>query len=270
MDARIEPYRAEDYPAISNLFPADWNFDFREFLSLHHGRTYFLGYSLRYHKQTIGFGNIIVFGSICWIGNIVVSDEYRNKGFGTKITQYLIVQGKSLGAVTFNLVATELGEPIYKKLGFVTEFNYQFFERKSSPSSWKTPQFIRKADHSDLPFICDLDTQLTGVKREEMHRILLPGTHLYCKQNQLKGFYVGSLGDGLIVAKDPVAGTELLQFKFALGDKKVVIPEINNSAMEFILSCGFEKTIQLPRMTMGSKIAWNPESIFSRGTGYCG
>ena len=218
----------------------------------------------------IGFGNVFIFGSICWIGNIVVSDKHRKKGFGTEITEHLMQTGRDLGAVTFNLVATEVGEPIYRKLGFRTECMYEFYKRKGEPPELQVSAKIREANPSDLHEIIDLDLRTTGERREDMISSLLNGSFVIERENELTGYFIRGLGDGLIVGIDPEAGIELLIKKIVSSDRQVVIPESNHRAKKFLSDLGFEKKTELPRMTIGEKCSWKPVCIFSRGTGYCG
>ena len=271
MNPVLIPYQPEHFSAIDGYFPPEWNFDFREFLLQHIHRDYFRGFSLLDGSEPIGFGNLMVFGTVCWIGNIVVTEKHRKKGLGTKITKYLMQTGKDLRAVTFNLVATEMGEPIYSKLGFKTECLYQFYKPKEKSPELKTSRTIRKANLSDLSEIIELDYRITNEHREEMMHVFRDSIHVIQEShNQLFGYYIEGLGDGFIAAEDPEAGIELLKMKILSSDRQVVIPGSNDFAKDFLLDCGLNKTMELPRMTLGEKCNWKPDCIYSRGTGYCG
>lgn len=221
-------------------------------------------------EKPIGFGNIMVFGPVCWIGNIVVSGNHRKKGYGTNITRYLIQQGETLGARTFNLVATELGESIYRKLGFNTEFMYEFFRLSDKLPRMEISPMIRDAYLSDLSEIIDLDNRNTGESRGEIIERFMDNIHVMVIRNRMSGYLIGDLGDGLIVAENPESGIELLKLKIKSNNSQVVVPEMNKRARSFLLGNGFVKTMELPRMTSGDKQDWKPGCIYSRGTGYCG
>lgn len=271
MNPVLTPYKPGHFPSINDYFPLDWNFDFREFLIQHLNRDYFRGFSLLLGSDPIGFGNLMVFGTVCWIGNIVVSEKHRKKGFGTKITEFLVQEGRKLGATTLNLVATELGQPIYEKLGFRTECMYKFFKRKSELPELEITGQIRKAHQSDFPGIFELDHHTTGENRDAMINFFRESTCVMKEADgKLQGYYIEELGDGFIAAEDPEAGIELLKKKVVSSDRQIVLPGSNDFAKDFLLDCGFKKTMELPRMTLGKKSNWKPECIFSRGTGYCG
>lgn len=50
--------------------------------------------------------------------NVFTYPEYRRKGIATKVISLLLEEGKKTGISSFDLFATELGKPLYKKLGF--------------------------------------------------------------------------------------------------------------------------------------------------------
>ena len=89
MPVEIKQYEKENAVIISKLFPKDWNFDFKKFISLHIDQKYFKGFILSNNNEPIGFGNLLIFEEIGWIGNIVVKKAYRGKGLGTYVNNYL-------------------------------------------------------------------------------------------------------------------------------------------------------------------------------------
>jgi hypothetical protein len=78
------------------------------------------------------------------------------------------------------------------------------------------------------------------------------------------------LGQGPILAQNDRAGLALLGFKARQGRQEIVIPEANRTAVEFLRERGFHEARRLPRMALGGDTSWQPDKIFSRGTGYCG
>jgi len=146
----IKQYEKENAIIISKLFPKDWNFDFEKFISLHIDQEYFKGFTLSANNEPIGFGNLLIFGEVGWIGNIVVKKESRGKGLGTSITNHLIETGKEAGVRTFILIATELGESLYKNIGFRTELNYEFYKRSESFEKFEISRSIRVALKTDF------------------------------------------------------------------------------------------------------------------------
>lgn len=67
------------------------------------------------------------------IDNVVIAEEFRGKGVGTKLLAELIVQGKAEGIDAFTLEVRVSNAPaihVYEKLGFVSEgIRPRFYER---------------------------------------------------------------------------------------------------------------------------------------------
>ncbi len=59
-----------------------------------------------------------------WISHVIVSENFRNRGIGTKLTRTVSRNLAKRGCVTQSLIATEEGERIYHKLGFRQQNRY--------------------------------------------------------------------------------------------------------------------------------------------------
>ena len=271
MPIEIKPYEKENTIIISELFPEDWNFDFEKFISLHIDQNYFIGFTLSANNEPIGFGNLMIFGEVGWIGNIVVKKEFRGKGLGTSITNHLIETGKEAGVKTFNLIATELGGSVYKNIGFRTELNYEFYKPSDSFKKFEITRSIRVASKADFQEIIDMDFEVTGENRDKFIEQYLSGVQLVFGSNgKMRGFYIENLENGLIIANEPGYGLELLKVKLNKTGQSIVIPETNLIAKDFLIKNGYKNYMNAPRMILGEKYNWKSESVFSRGSGYCG
>ena len=205
MAVKIKQYKNKDCEIVSGLFPEDWNFDFKKFISLHHNQNYFKSFILSYFDIPIGFGNLLIFGKIGWIGNIVVEESFREKGFGTSLTKYLIEQGEKAGVKTFNLIATESGKFLYYKTGFRTELIYEFYRPADSNKKHKLSSNICVADKAAFPDIADIDLAATNEKRGMFIKQYLSKTKFIINPDgEPKGFYIENLGDGLIIARESI------------------------------------------------------------------
>lgn len=270
-ERKIRPFEINDISAISPLFPQEWNFDFKAFISTFINKSFFKGYTLLNEEDIIGFGNIILFGDKAWLGNIVVSEQYRNKGLGTFITKHLIDQGKTLGVNTFNLFATQLGEPVYTKLGFKTCEYYNFYAPSKSQSSYKCDGIIKKASNDDFQNIIELDKKINAEERSEFLQMFQDSMYITKNSsNKLNGFYASGIGTGLIIAENETAGIDLLKWKINNNPGNVVVPVSNKLCNQFLTENKFINTLVAPRMFLGENYGWSPEKIYSRATGYCG
>lgn len=66
----------------------------------------------------------ILTGRIGGIHNVYVPPSQRSRGYGAAITAVAVEAGRQLGAGAACLEATELGLPVYERLGFKRRFDY--------------------------------------------------------------------------------------------------------------------------------------------------
>jgi len=70
-------------------------------------------------EKTIGMGRVISDGvSDAYIQDVIILPEYRGKGFGTKLVDYLIKQCLSKGIVWIGVIAEPGSDKLYQGLGF--------------------------------------------------------------------------------------------------------------------------------------------------------
>jgi len=62
-------------------------------------------------------------GQIAYISNMFTYPEYRNRGIATKLFALTVEEAKKTGCAKILLNATDMGRPIYKKLGFTDTQN---------------------------------------------------------------------------------------------------------------------------------------------------
>ena len=169
------------------------------------------------------------------------------------------------------MIATELGESLYKTLGFNTELNYEFYKPSGFVRKFEISPGIRIATKADFQEIIDIDVAVTGEKRDRFLEQFLPGTKLiFNSTGKLKGFYVENAENELIIASEPFYGLELLKVKLNSKGQSIVIPETNQTAKDFLIKNGYKNYQNVPRMILGKNVNWRSEYIFSRGAGYCG
>jgi GNAT superfamily N-acetyltransferase len=61
------------------------------------------------------------YGESGWIGNVAVVPDHRRRGLGLRVTEVALAWLTGRGARTVHLLATDLGRPLYERLGFVAE-----------------------------------------------------------------------------------------------------------------------------------------------------
>ena len=75
----------------------------------------------------------VAFGSVGWIGGVGVAPDARRQGLGTAVTEALIAELRRTGCETMLLLASELGYPVYERIGFEPEGDYLVGHRPGEP-----------------------------------------------------------------------------------------------------------------------------------------
>jgi len=268
---KIRKLLKPEIPQLHNFPPEDWNLDLPQVISFHFGYPYFYPVAAEAGNKIVGCGIAMLHGPVCWLGTIIVLPEYRGKGIGTEITSHLSEYCRSKGCENQILIASEMGEPVYRKLGFTTSAAYVFFKRESVLPTQQTSN-VREIKNEDFEKINELDRVISGEKRFNFLERFLSTGWVYDpgKSGDISGVYLPDYGSGLIIAKDSASGLMLLKFRFNQGKTKIAVPSSNTIAQEYLLSEGFQEYRRAPRMVLGEDVKWNPEMVYNRGTGYCG
>ena len=268
---RFRPLGAEDIPLVEDFPPPEWHFPFGRFLELHLGSSYFHPIVGTAGGQIVGVGNAIVNETVAWLGNIIVPPAERGRGIGSRLTARLIELAKERGCGTLVLIATTMGEPVYRKLGFVATGLYRFY-RGGSDAPAPDPRHIRRMRAEDHAAVLALDRVVSGEGRAPLlSRFLATGwVHEQEAGGRVDGYYLPDLGSGLVIAANDDAGMSLLRLRLRHAPSLVVVPDENEVARKWLVSNGYSETLAAPRMCLGPEVVWKANHVFSRGAGYCG
>jgi GNAT superfamily N-acetyltransferase len=112
---------------------------------------------------TISFEN-----RFAWVAMVLVDAQYRGRGVGTRLLERAIAYLDDLKVPTIKLDATPEGLPIYKKLGFLAEYEIaRWMLRRSSADPRNVPRApIRESlTQQSWDSICSADRELFGADR---------------------------------------------------------------------------------------------------------
>ena len=268
---KIRPIQPVEFPCLKDIAPPEWNTDLSVTFSFHYGYSYYYPIIAELDGRIVGCAQGLLTGASGWLGNIVVRPECRGHGIGKKLTSNLIEFFRAKGCHSQILTATTLGEPIYRKLGFV-EISRYIFLRRAEPLTPKPIPNVRRAREKDLPAILALDREATGEERAPFLCRFFGDAWVYSESQdaEIEGFYLPELRDGPIIASTARAWRALLQSKLGRGKTFLVVPKENAASLKFLKKVGFEETGSAPRMVLGEEVNWKPQWVFSRGAGYCG
>jgi len=253
---------------ISYLQPEGWS-DITPFFRFFYKHDFCYPIVALDENRIVGAANATVNGTSGWLSHIIVAKDYRHRGIGYKLTEHLINYLRQKGCQTLLLIATKMGEGLYRKFGFETVSEYLFFNEGTIRSEIQNKS-IRCFNNSDLEEMLELDRRISGENREKMLTQFLSNACVYDADSQIHGFFLPEFKEGMIIADNNQAGTALLNFKHSQQKRKTVLPVENKKGMEFMLSHGFKIIDRAPRMVLGEDIQWKPELVFSRAGGFYG
>lgn len=264
----IKSLLKSDLPNIIHLQPEGWN-DIRKVFLQFIGYDFFYPVKAVFQNKIIGVGEALINQDSAWIGVIVVDKSLRNKGIGTYISNYLSKYLSSKKIKTQMLLATPIGQSVYEKLGFKHVSDYVFLKREQKKAWRLENEKIISYDPKYFEQIAALDKLAMGEDRSEILKYFTEDALLFVDE-ELKGFYMPHLGDGLIIAKNHEAGFELLKNKWAKKSELIILPQENIEIIEFAESHGFKPFRYAARMILGQSFDWNPQMIYNRVGGYLG
>jgi predicted N-acetyltransferase YhbS len=204
------------------------------------------------------------FGATGWIGALGVLPDARRRGVGEALTRAACARLRERGARTVLLFATDMGRPLYARLGF---------EAAGTVTAWRGTAGTAQADvtlrvvrEEDRAALRALDRAATGEDRAPVLEALLPLAGLLAERaGTTVGWAVTSpWGAGVaICAADDAAGVALTAAAAGgPGSHTIVVPDANAAAADTLSHWGFSPTAAGARMRLGPPVAWRPEMQF--------
>lgn len=265
---QVESLEQGDLNSVSVLQPEGWQ-DITSVICFYIQSSFCFPIKVTVDKKIAGIGTAIIHNDVAWLAHIIVHPDNRNKGIGKLITHFLVDKARAKDCDTIYLIATDLGEPVYKNLGFKTETEYLFFKDIRLNESWRTIENIVAFTDDFKTQVAGLDKQVSGEDRLLHLAQHLEGAFVYLQDNIVEGFYLPAFGEGLIVANTITAGIELMKLRFTTKDN-AAFPAGNVSATAFMHQNNFKEFKRAKRMRLGIKREWQPESFFNRIGGNLG
>lgn len=185
---------------------------------------------------------VITYGrDLAWIGMVLTLPEYRGRGYASQLMRRCLDYCEQCGIRTVRLDATEMGRPVYAKLGFVDEYEVQ---RRAGELPFGEPR--------PAVFDWDLDRLAFGADR----RRLLERTG--CARPGRVAAYIGP-----VTARTPEEARDRILHCGVSGACFWDVPAANPAALALADSLGFQPVRRLIRMRRGPAIAERPEFVFA-------
>jgi GNAT superfamily N-acetyltransferase len=75
---------------------------------------------IEHDGEVLAVAGCIAYGPFCWLGLVATHPDARGRGLARRISQHLVDWSVAHGCDTVALDASELGRPVYERLGFET------------------------------------------------------------------------------------------------------------------------------------------------------
>ncbi len=265
---KTEHIQSADIDRLKELQPETWT-DIRPYFYYYNGSEYCQPLKITENGKIMAVGTTIQHKDSAWLAHIIVHPDHRNKGLGREIASALIKDLDPERFKTIYLDATDMGYPVYKKLGFEVEAEYIHLSGKHKDLYLADPASV-------IPYHPKYKDDLLAIDRlvsaEDRVRVLenhLPSAILYVSADKLLGAYFPFLLDGFVLALTVESGTELMKLRMR-SKYNARFPIVNKACTDFLVSNGYEVTGSSKRMILGEKRDWNGKGIFHRISGGLG
>jgi predicted N-acetyltransferase YhbS len=218
----------------------------------------------------------VSFGATGWIGALGVAPEARRRGLGRALTEAAIARLRDRGATTVLLFATDMGRPLYERLGFAAEGAATAW-RGTAGSAQGTVQ-VRRLSEDDRARLAALDRAATGEDRSRLLASLATpaaSSVALAADGDVDGFVVrAAWGGAAVVARTDSAAMRLLDWRRrrAGPDGRVGIGLIggNDAGRAMLLSAGWTEHPGAVRMVRGAPLDWRPNWLWGQFNGALG
>lgn len=259
----LRPLQIQDLPHIGHLQPKGWDNMLQSILS-YCMQPFCRPIKVLEGDRIIGVGNIVLHQGSGWLSHIIVDSAHRGKGVGQQIVEHLLDIAAEHRLASVNLIATDLGAPVYEKAGFRPVGDYIYLKKIDNWIFKGIPDNVRSGTSIDHHQIFELDRQISGENRVKLIEDHVKNCIVFDHKGTVEGYYLPHLGQGPIYALTGRAGLALMALKYSSADI-AVLPKANTVGVDFLVQRGFEiKNNTAIRMVYGQETLWQPQHIYSR------
>jgi len=265
---KIESFQADDLKSLSDIQPPDWT-DIIPHYRFYLSSLYCLPYKIKEGELLLAVGTIVLHEDTAWLAHIVVHPLHRKRGIGKLFTAALIDQIDSNHYKTIYLMATPMGEPVYRQVGFEPETEHLYFNEGRPFTQYTIPVGIMPYNEQYQEPLLLMDKKVSGESRAIRLNEHLSDAWVFVSNGEFKGYYMPGLSEGLVVALDEIAGLQLMQFRL-LNHALAILPVDNTAAARFLDQQGYKVFRKARRMRLGEYRTWHPAYIYNRVSGQIG
>lgn len=190
----------------------------------------------RHRRKTVGYGSLVAYESIGWIGFMGTEPGLQGRGIGAAIMEHLLHLAEQLGLKTLKLDATNLGKKLYSGFGFREEYPARMCEVPGLCSRGTRRDSAGGVKFADqMPDWClSMDRRAFGDNRSPLIvAALRHGAKLLLIEKRGFGLLDGKKL-GPVVAADPGTAMGIVRSGSALGAGLIYVPHHPGLPREFL------------------------------------
>lgn len=248
--------------AVNVTDTMDWNLveeDFKFMMTLEPEGCFVL----LNNSERVGIVTTVSFGKIGWIGNLIVSENYRKKGAGALLVRHSLDYLKNKTVETVGLYAYIDTIPFYRRIGF--EYDSEFIVLQGKGFSSPVQADVREISIEDVRDIIDFDSSCFGSSRKKLLEPILLNSnnrcYMSCGNGQIVGYAAAKVYDGIAEIGPLVClkghndlAAELLKTTLKSLDGyhvSMCIPKKESMIHNLLKASGFGESFSVARMFFG-------------------
>jgi len=231
----------------------------------------------RKHGIPAGMVASIIYSNFAYVGLMGVHQDFQRHGVGIALMEHLLAWTQQQKVPLVLLDASQSGQPLYEKLGFVALNEVYVLQCRIGQLEYQQPTGLRVLSPQNLDLIIASDKEAFGADRIRLLQAMLetyPGRAFFLSDGQggTRGYLIVQekrIGPWVMQEK---ADAELLlrtalSLPFSGGVVSVVVPAENTDAIALLQRYGF-MTVRVNRhMLFGSVVAAEQrEKIFGQAS----
>jgi predicted GNAT family acetyltransferase len=219
--------------------------------------------------ERLGIATSMSYGEVGWFGNLIVKEQYRNKGAGSLLVKNAVNYLHRIGVKTIGLYSYPNLTAFYGNLGFKRDED--FCVLRADSLNVLAAEVLPKAGTQQIQAIAEFDSQCFGGKRKKLlESIILGSSNLsYYKsiRNEVIGYAAakiyGKMAEvGPLISKADQTDVAVSLLKMVLSKLTglsvcIVLPKKEVALIHMLFNFGFGKDFFVTRMFLGKAVAKN-------------
>ncbi len=217
-------------------------------------------------SKRIGLAATVNYGPVAWFGNLIVDENYRNKGAGSMLVKHSVAHLANKNVKTIGLYAYMDRIHFYETLGF--KYDSEFTVLKGKGSAQRLKSTARQAEKKDVGGIMELDSSCFGADRKKLIEPIILDLDNLCyvsvEGERIVGYVVakvfGRRGEiGPLVCSKGQNGLAVSLLSAVLGrlegyEALTYVPNKESELLSYLKTLGFTESFRVARMFRGTYI----------------